>query len=113
MQEAMDRVTAGFISPAIRDTEMNGIQIHDGDTIGIIGKEVVVSNKNRTLATQQMASHLLSLPDVCMLTIFCGTDATEAEREALTKYLAEKHPDAEVYFMEGGQEVYPYIFVVE
>ena len=37
----------------------------------------------------------------------------QTEKKELTRSLAETHPDAEVYFVEGGQEIYPYIFVVE
>ena len=113
MMEAMGRVTAGYISPSIRDTEMNGLQIHNGDTIGIIEKEIVVSEADQTTATCRLASMLLDRPDAFMLTVFCGVDAGEAEKEEMTRHLAETHPDAEVYFIDGGQDIYPYIFVAE
>ena len=113
MEEAMKRVTAGYVSPSIRDADMNGVHINNGDTIGIIGKEIVVSDPDKMTATCALASMLLDLPEKFMLTVFCGEDSNEDEKNKLTEYLGEKYPDAEVYFIDGGQEIYPYIFVAE
>ena len=111
--EALARVTAGFISPAIRDAQMNGVTVHTGDTIGILGKEIVVSDEDRLEATLALAQKLLSLPDKFMLTVFCGEDAEENERKVLETRLREAHPDAEIYFIDGGQEIYPYLLAAE
>jgi len=48
-----------------------------------------------------------------MLTIIGGADTTEEERNALGKHISESHPDIEIYVLDGGQEIYPYIFVAE
>ena len=113
MEEAMKRVTAGYISPSIRDADLNGVHINKGDTIGIINKEIVVSEAERADAAHALASKLLADEEKFMLTVFRGKDATEAEQAELEAYLAEKHPDAEVYFIDGGQDIYPFIFVAE
>ncbi len=113
MEEAMKRVTAGYVSPSIRDADISGIHITNGDTMGIIDKEIVVSEADRMEATKKLASMLLELPDKFMLTVFSGGDSTAEEQSELTEYLSAKYPDAEVYFIDGGQEIYPYIFVAE
>ena len=113
MNAAMARVTAGYISPSIRDADLNGVHITKGDTIGIINKEIVVSEADRAAAAHALASKLLADESKFMLTVFRGKDATEEEQAELEAYLAEKHPDAEVYFIDGGQDIYPFIFVAE
>lgn len=113
MEEAMKRVSAGYVSPSIRDAEIGGIRIKNGDTMGIIDKEIVVSEADRMSAVKALASKLLELPDKFMLTVFAGADSALAEQEELAAYLSEKYSDAEVYFIDGGQEIYPYIFVAE
>ncbi len=113
MTEAMARVSAGYISPSIRDADIGGVHIHDGDTIGVIDKEILVSEADRVEAAKKTAALLLDLPEKFMLTIFTGEDAAEEETAALTAFLNEAYPDAEVYFINGGQEIYPYIFVAE
>jgi dihydroxyacetone kinase-like predicted kinase len=113
MSDALARVTAGFVSPAIRDTQMNGVNVHVGDTIGIIGKEIIVSDKDRITATCALAAAMLALPDKFMLTVFCGADADAAERQELEAKLREQNPDAEIYFIDGGQEIFPYLLATE
>ena len=113
LNEAMQRVIAGYISPAIRDTEMNGVQVKNGDTIGIIEKEIVVSDANRSTATHYLAAKLLEIPGKFMLTVFCGKDSTVEEQEELQAFLSAQYASAEVYFIDGGQDIYPYIFVAE
>ena len=113
MNEAMKRVTTGYISPSIRDADMNGVHITEGDTIGIIDKEIVLSEKERMDAAHALACKLLDMPEKFMLTVFVGSDATEEERTELEAFVNEKYPDDEVYFIDGGQDIYPFIFVAE
>ena len=113
MTAAIARVTAGYVSPSIRDTDMNGLHIHNGDTIGIIEKDIVVSEKERSTATCKLASMLVELPDKFMLTVFCGKDTVPEEWAALEDHMKKNHTDIELYFVDGGQEIYPYIFVAE
>lgn len=110
---AMSRVTSACLSPSIRDADMNGIHINNGDTIGIIDKEIVLSERDRCEAANKLASMLLGMPEKFMLTVFCGADASAEERAELESCLAANNPEAEIYFVDGGQEIYPYIFVVE
>ena len=113
MEKAMSRVSAGYISPSIRDADMNGVHINNGDTIGIIDKEIVLADADRKAASYKLADMLLGMPDKFMLTVFCGADSVADEQAELEEYLKENHSSAEVYFIDGGQEIYPYIFVAE
>ena len=88
------------------------MQIKNGDTIGIIEKQIVVSDADRLTAACGLVEKIME-GDKFMLTIFRGKDADDAEQEALHAKLSKLCPDAEIYFMDGGQEIYPYIFVAE
>ena len=111
--EAMKRVTTGYASPAIRDADMDGVHVTNGDTIGIVDKKIIVSESDRATALKKLASTLLDVPEKFMLTIFTGADATIEDTVALQNFLNESYSDYEVYFIEGGQEIYPYIFMAE
>ncbi len=113
MTEAMGRVTAGYVSPSIRDADMNGIHITKGDTIGVIEKQIVISEGERIAAASKLAEMLMADEEKFMLTVFRGVDATDEDQAALESAIAESCPDAEVYFIDGGQEIYPFIFVAE
>ena len=110
---AISRAKSAYISPTVRDADLNGIHINNGDTIGISGKEVLVSHKDRFEATTILIKKLLSDNDRYMLTVFCGSDANPAECVKLENYVAEQFPMVETYFMDGGQDIYPYILVAE
>ena len=109
---AIESVVCGYISPAIRDTQMNGIDVKNGDTIGIVDKEIVVSDPDKAEAAFALASKLIG-DERFMLTVFCGKDTTPGECMLLTDKLRELHPDTEIYTIDAGQEIYPYIFVAE
>lgn len=113
MMEAMARVTAGYVSPSIRDAEIGGVHIENGDTIGVIEKEIVLSEKERMNAAVGLVNRLMDDPDKFMLTVFTGKDASPEEQAELSSRISESCPSAEVYFVEGGQDIYPYIFVAE
>jgi len=56
---------------------------------------------------------LLGGGDKFLLTVFCGRDATDGSRAAAEAYVVSSYPDVECYFLDGGQDVYPYLFVAE
>ena len=113
MLAAIKRVTAGYVSPSIRDAEINGVIIKKDDTIGIIEKAIVLSDPDRLSAASALACKLLEDPEKFMLTVFCGKDSMESEQEILKEKIEESYPSAEIYFIDGGQDIYPYIFVAE
>ena len=113
MLEAIGRIITGYVSPAIRDADINGVHITNGDTIGIIEKEIVISKPKKLDAIFGLAEKLLSADMKSMLTIFYGKDSSEEERNALSAYLEGNFPSVEFYFIEGNQEIAAYIFVAE
>ncbi len=110
--EAIESVICGYVSPAIRDTQMNGIEIKNGDTIGIIGKEIVVAHEDKFTAALELANTLLG-SERFMLTLFCGLDTTAEECALMEEKIRVANPNAEIYTIDAGQEIYPFIFVAE
>ncbi len=112
MTEALGRVSAGYVSPSIRDAEIKGVTIKNGDTIGIIGKEIVLSDPDQHAAAMGLTAKILE-GDKFMLTVFCGKDATPDQQAALQADIQKAYPAIETYFIDGGQDIYPFIFVAE
>ncbi|MBR6807368.1 MAG: DAK2 domain-containing protein [Clostridia bacterium] len=109
---AMENVSTGSVSPAVRDAELNGVKIKNGDFIGFVGKQMLVSKAKMVDTACGLLDNMID-EDKFMLTVFCGRDAKKEDCAALESYVAEAFPDVEVYFADGGQDVYPFIFVVE
>lgn len=110
--EAIGRITSAFLSPAVRDADMNGVHVNEGDFIGIIAKDIVVSEPKLLDAAHKLIDKLIS-DGAFMLTVFVGKDGTPEEKADIEEYIAKNYPDIECYFIDGGQEVYPFSVVAE
>ncbi len=112
-EDAIGRITSAYISPAVRDADMNGVHVTEGDTMGIIAKEIVISGPDKMVSTYGLIDILLADTGRYMITIFHGKDATTHERDQLAEYMLKTYPSVEAYFVDGGQEIYPFLFVAE
>lgn len=111
--DAMEDVTTGSVSVAVRDANLNGVEIKGGDYIGFIGKQMLVSMPSVTDTACALADKMLEDGEKFMLTAFIGADATQDDCAALESHIAQNHPDIELYLAEGGQDVYEFILVAE
>ena len=111
--DAIGRITSAYVSPAVRDADMNGVHVTEGDTMGIIAKEIVISGPDKMTSTYGLIDIMLADTDKFMITIFFGKDATAEERDRLSEYMAATYPSIEAYYVDGGQEIYPFLLVAE
>lgn len=112
MMACTEGVVTAELSPAIRNAEMNGVKIHKGDTIGIIGKQVVTSEFAVTDAARNTLDQM-DLKNHGLLVMVRGKDASPEEAEDILTYLHNEYPYLEISESFGMQEVYPFIFVAE
>ena len=112
LTEAMHTVTTGYISTSIRDADLSGVHIECGDYIGFVGKEMMVSCKDKGTAAKELLEKM-GIADSYLVTAFVGKDAESTDIEELESWVSETYPDVEFYTADGGQDVYPFIFVVE
>jgi DAK2 domain fusion protein YloV len=112
MTKAFERVVTGQVTKAVRDTEMDGLQIREGHYIGIKDNTIVASEPTQTEACKSLLSELI-VSGGEIVTILTGEDAKADNTEVLTEWLSEKFPDVEVEVHRGGQPLYPYLFAVE
>lgn len=114
LNESMQNVKTGSISTSIRDAELNGVHIENGDYIGFMGKEMLVARKDVLDAAKELLSKMgLDTGDVYVVTAFQGADVTDEQTATLARYMEETYPDVEYYAVDGEQEVYPFLFVAE
>ena len=113
VEASIQSITSAYVSPSVRDADMNGVHVTMGDTIGVINKEIVVSMPDRIEATKALITKMFESGDKYMLTVFTGSDASAEEASSLEAFVNETLPEVECYFLDGGQDIYPYIFVAE
>lgn len=107
----MENVITAEVSQCVRDADMQDVQVHKGDYIGFVGKNILSAEPNRKAATIAMCDRIdWSVHDICIL--INGVDSTAEEAEEIKKHIEEKH-GIEVYCVEGKQEIYSYILIAE
>lgn len=112
MASALENVSSGAITTAVRDTEIKGVAIAKDDFMGIIDGTIVLSDQNREAVSLATLSQMID-EDSEIVTIIVGEDATVAAAEALAEKVEAQFEDVEIEVKEGNQAVYPYLFAVE
>lgn len=112
MTEAMQGIRSGQITFAVRDTQMDGIDIKEGDFIGIHNSKIVSAKPDLVTSCKELLGSMLE-DDSEIVTIMTGEEANEDQTRQLTEFLSASYPDVEVEVHSGGQPLYYYIFAVE
>lgn len=112
LMEALELVKTGSITYAVRDTEMDGIEIKEGNMLGLIeGKINKVGDDYFTVAEGILESMVDE--DSELITIFYGKDVDENKIEEFTEKLEEKYEDCDIQMYKGDQPLYYFIMAVE
>ncbi|GAA2906718.1 DAK2 domain-containing protein [Enterococcus pseudoavium] len=112
MTEMLDSVVSGQITNAIRDTAIDGVEIHEGDYLGMIDGKIVLSEADKYQAAFDTLTKMIS-EDIEIITIIIGEEGTQAEAEKLSEAIEASYPDLEVEIHDGKQPVYPYLLSAE
>ena len=112
MIHALDNVKAGQVTYAVRNTSLNGFSIKEGDIIGLDDKKILAKSHSVEETTLKLIAKMKEEFHQ-MITLYYGEDVKEEEAESLCAAIAEKYPDCDVDFHNGGQSVYYYILSLE
>lgn len=112
MTEAMKNVATGQITYAVRDTEMDGKAIKEGDILGLLeGKINEVGNDIYDVCEKVLAN--MCDEDSELITILYGEETDEAKVFELISKLEDKYPDKDIQSYNGKQPLYYFIVSVE
>lgn len=112
MEDEIQNVKSGQVTYAVRDTSIDGKEIHVGDIMGIGEKGIEAVGKEITATTMELLSHMID-EDTCLVSIFYGEGMEEEDAQNIAEQIEEKYSDIETEVQFGGQPVYYYILSVE
>ena len=114
MTEAAKEIRTCEITYAIRDTEIDGKQVHTGDYMGIGDGHMLAVGTERVQTTIDAVKAMVD-EDSELLTIYYGADASEDEATEIADLLEEDDAfaDIDIEVVYGGQPVYYYIISAE
>lgn len=112
MQEVLSNVTTLEVTYAVRDTNIEGVEIKKDEFMGISNGKIKVSAPTIKEVLEKLLSSSLD-EDSEIITLYLGEGSSEEITEFIESYIEENYSDAEVEIVESGQPVYPYIIGVE
>lgn len=112
MTEALNDVSCIEVTVAVRDVELNGVDVKEGQLIGLVNGELSAAGDDLNHILHKTMEELRET-DAELLTVFTGDDSTEESTEQLRATASELFPDAEIEIIEGNQPHYQFVIAVE
>ena len=110
MSEAIGHVKSLSVTHAVRDANIDGIAVRNGQSMGLVGGKIKSVGSNNSDCVEKLLPYM---ENATYITIFYGEDAPEYEADKICKMIAEAVPEAEVVLARGGQPLYDYIISAE
>ncbi|PEJ60258.1 hypothetical protein CN692_02905 [Bacillus sp. AFS002410] len=112
MQEALKTVKTGQITYAVRDTEIDGVEITKDHFMGILESKIVTTDANQFEAAKKLLQDMID-EESEILTILYGQDVSDEEISKLVEFAEESFDHLEIEVHNGNQPLYSYIFSIE
>jgi len=111
LKSDMQDVVTAMVSTAVRSTTVNGINITKDDYIGFTDHTMLVSTADKLDCAKDVVDKLVD--DKSFVIILSGKGATLEQAKELEEYVLNTYPQVEVYPVDGGQDVYDFILILE
>ncbi|WP_302977324.1 DAK2 domain-containing protein [uncultured Streptococcus sp.] len=112
MTASLADVTSGSVTLAVRDTTIDGLEIHENDILGMVDGKILVSTPDMDQALLDTFDKMID-EDSEIVMIYVGEEGNKEQAQTIADKLEAVHEDIEVEIFQGDQPVYPYIFSVE
>ncbi len=112
LKEAMEMVKTTSVTYAVRDTEVDGKEIKEGNILGLVEGKIKEVGEDPYKVAEYLIDSLVD-EDSELITIFYGKDCEEEKVDALIEKLEGKYEDLDVQCYKGEQPLYYFIMSVE
>ncbi|NLQ55830.1 DAK2 domain-containing protein [Streptococcus mutans] len=112
MTESLTDVVSGSVTRAVRDTTIDGLDIHKDDILGMVNGKILVSNPDMDQVLHQLFKKMIA-EDSEIVTIYVGEEGSQEQAQKLAEDFENQHEEIEVEIHQGDQPVYPYLLSVE
>lgn len=112
LYDAFDGIVTGMVSPCVRDSIIDGIETHKGNYIGFINKRIYTDKSTSDEALLDLAEKLNASDYSVMIVIYGHMEDSEIVSK-INETLKSKYKYSDIYMIDGGQEIYNYILILE
>lgn len=112
MTREAGNVATGQVTYAVRDTMIDGKEIHQGDFIGIGDSGILSVGMDLQAVAYEMIEKLMK-EDYKLISIYYGDDVEEMQAQKLADKVKAMFADCDIELQFGGQPIYSYIVSAE
>ena len=112
MEQAAGEVQTGEITIATRSVQLNGVDVKEGEAIGLLNDNLVASDRSPEQVIEEVLRQMKA-EEYEIITIYYGGNVTQKQAEALATQISQDYPEQEVELVNGGQPHYIYILSAE
>mgnify|MGYP005843143689 CR=1 FL=1 len=112
MAAGMERVRTGEVTTAVRGAQVNGIQVKEGQVIGLLDGILATAGATYDEVVVDLLRRM-EAEEAEIITIYYGEDISEEEAQRVQDLVHRAFPQQEVELVAGGQPYYPFILSVE
>jgi dihydroxyacetone kinase-like predicted kinase len=112
MSAAAKHIQTLEITTATRSARYDGIDVKEGQVIGLIDDVLAVAGEDRIALTLQ-ALQQMNTDKAEIITVYYGDSVSARDAELLGEQIRKSFPNQEVEIVSGGQPHYHYIISVE
>ncbi|MEG0296058.1 MAG: DAK2 domain-containing protein [Clostridium sp.] len=112
LMEAMESVKTGQVTFAVRDTEIDGIEIKEGNKLGLVEGKIKKVGEDEFAVAEEVLESMID-EDSELITIFYGEDVDQSKLDEFVKELEDKYDDFDIQCYNGEQPLYYFIMSVE
>lgn len=113
MKEAIANVSTGSVTYAVRDTEMEGKIIKEGNILGLVENKITEVGKDIYDVCNNIINNMVKKGETELITIFYGKDCDADKVEEFVGDLEDKYPNIDIQYYSGEQPLYYFIVSVE
>ena len=112
LKETRQSVSTIEVTYAIRDTVIDGVEIHKDDYMALCEKMVLAVGRDLDAVVREAVRRAVT-DDSYLVTLYYGENIREAQATALSETMGDVLQDAEIEVVHSGQPVYYYLISVE
>lgn len=112
LRESMKNTVTGMVAQSVRTTSVNGVSVVKGEYMGFTDGNMLVSTPQKSVTVAALMEKL-GVKDKEYLIVSYGKTATDEDKSALRAVMDERFSGVELYEIDGGQDVYDFLLIVE
>ena len=112
LKDTIQEVKTGSVTYAVRDTEIDGINIKEGNMLGLVEGKIKEVGEDKTVVAGKVLENMID-DDCELITVYYGEEVSAEEANEFELELKEKYEDLDIQFYKGNQPLYYFMMSVE